>query len=181
MVLVGFVYRSRAWFVFSAVGRGVPSHGVEGNCGVKTRFDGDVPDVREQMFHLRFVKSFLRFATHRPQFDLSLRFPRRCRAAGRTAHRHKSQNDCFFGSVQSFECIGGGGMMGLRPLAVAHPHRTALTASCGQAQIGASRSTTSGSPSRSRGAQPTGHRSTSPRGTRGAAVDGGPGMRLGCR
>ena len=61
----------------------------------KDSFDGDVPDVREQMFHLRFVKSFLRFAVHRPQFDLSLRFPRRCRAAGQTAHRHKSQNvDC---------------------------------------------------------------------------------------
>lgn len=181
MVLVGFVYRSRAWFVFSAVGRGMPSHGVEGNCGVKILFDGGVPDVREQMFHLRFVKSFLRFAAHRPQFDLSLRFPRRCRAAGRTAHRHKSRNDCFFGSVRSFECIGGGEMMGLRPLAVAHPHRTALTASCGQAQIGASRRTTRGPSSRPRGSRPTGHRTTRPRGPRGAAVDGDPGMRWGCR
>lgn len=109
MVLVGFVYRSRAWFVFSAVGRGMPPHGVEGNCGVKILFDGDVPDVREQMFHLRFVKSFLRFAVHRPQFDLSLRFPRRCRAAGRTAHRHKSQNvDCSDQYDRSKASVGVG-------------------------------------------------------------------------
>lgn len=180
MVLVGFVYRSRAWFVFSAVGRGVPSHGVEGNCGVKILFDGgcsrcaraDVPPaVRQVVPEVRGPQATVRPVPEVPEALQS------SRPDGTPPQVPK----LFFGLVRSFESVGGGGMMGLRPLAVAHPHRTALTASCGQAQIGASRSTTSGSPSRPRGARSTGHSSTRPRGSRGAAVDGGPGMRWGCR